>query len=57
MGGGGHLTIIVGMGDGAFATQKLPARGRAFDHLFQMPGFCPEIFPGGMLAAGIDSHI
>ena len=29
-GGGGHLAIIVGTGE-----------GRAFDQFFQMPGVCP----------------
>ena len=42
----GHLTIIVGMGAGHLPT------------IFQMPGVCPGVCPGGgMLAAGIDSHI
>ena len=40
-------------GGGAFANKNCP-QGRAFDQFFQMPqGFAR----GGMLAAGIDSHI
>ena len=50
--GAGHLTIIVGTGGGAFANKNCP-QDRAFEHFFQMPGG----LPGGMLAAGIDSHI
>ena len=49
----GHLTFIVGTGDGDNDNKNCP-QGRAFDQLFQRPG----VFPGrGMLAAGIDSHI
>ena len=51
-GGTGHLTIIEGTGDRAFANKKYP-QGRAFHHFFQIPGVCP----GGMLTAGIDPHI
>ena len=43
------MTIIVGTGGGAFANKNCP-QGRVFEQFFQMPG-------GGMLAAGIDSHI
>ena len=50
--GAGHLTIIVGTGGGVFTNKDRP-QGRAFEQFFQMPGVCP----GGMLAAGIDSHI
>ena len=47
-----HLTIIVGTGGGAFASENCP-QDRAFDQFLKMPGACP----GGMLAAGINSHI
>ena len=50
--GAGHMTIIVGTGGGAFANKSCP-QGRAFEQFFKCPGVCP----GGMLAAGIDSHI
>ena len=47
----GHLTTTEGTGDGAFANKNCP-QGRAFEqsNARGMPG-------GGMLAAGIDSHI
>ena len=48
----GHLTTTEETGVGAFANKNCP-QGRAFEQFFQMPGVCP----GGMLAAGIDSHI
>ena len=41
--GAGHLTIIVGTGDGAFANERCPH-----------PGFA---CPGVMLAAEIDSRM
>ena len=34
--GAGHLTIIVGMGDRAFANKNCP-QGQAFNQFFQMP--------------------
>ena len=40
--GGGHLTIIVGTGDGAFANKNCP-QGRAFEQYFQTPGGCPRL--------------
>ena len=49
----GHLTTTEGTGGGAFANKNCP-QGRAIEQFFQMPGVCPG---GGMLAAGIDSHI
>ena len=53
----GHLTIIVGMGGGAFANKNCP-QDRAFEQFFQMLGVCPGVIPGGgMLAPGIDSNI
>ena len=52
----GHLTTTEGTGDGAFANKNCP-QGRAFAQFFQMPGVCPGVYPGGMLAAGTDSHI
>ena len=54
--GAGHLTIIVGTGGGAFDNKNCP-QDRAFEQFFQMPRVCPGVCPGGMLAAGIDSHI
>ena len=39
-------------GGGAFASENCP-QDRAFDQFLKMPGACP----GGMLAAGINSHI
>ena len=43
-------------GDGAFANKNCP-QGRACDQFFQMLGVFPEVCRGGMLAAGIYSHI
>ena len=54
--GTGHLTIIVGTGDGAFANNNCP-QDRAFVNFFQMTRVCPGVCPGGMLGVGIDSHI
>ena len=51
----GHLTIIVGTGGVAFGNKNCP-QGRAFDHFFKCQGLARGL-PGGMLAAGIDSHI
>ena len=51
----GHLTIIVGTGDVAFGNKNC-LQGRAFDHFFKCQGLAQDL-PGGMLAAGIDSHI
>ena len=51
----GHLNTTEGTGGGAFANKNCP-QGRAFE-FFQMSGVCPGVCPGGMLAAGIDSHI
>ena len=48
----GHLTVIVGTGGGAFANNSCP-QCQAFDQFFPMPGG----LPGGMLMAGVDSHI
>ena len=42
-GGHGHLTVMVGTGGRVIFQRKLPAG--------------PGSGPGGMLAAGIDSHI
>ena len=50
----GLLTNTEGMGGGAFANKNCP-QGWASEQFFQMPGVCPG--RGGMLAAGIDSHI
>ena len=44
--GAGHLTVIVGMEDGAFANKICP-QGRAFDQFFQMPGVCQGFARGG----------
>ena len=52
----GHLTTTEGTGDGAFANKNCP-QGWAFEQFFQMPGVFPGVCPGGMLAAGTDSHI
>ena len=53
----GHLTTTEGTRGGAFANKNCP-QGRAFEQFFQMLGVCPGVCPGGgMLAAGIDSHI
>ena len=52
----GHLTTTEGTGGGAFANKNCP-ESRAFEQFFQMPGVCPGFARGGMLAAGIDSHI
>ena len=49
----GHLTTTEGTEGGAFANENCP-QGRAFEQFFQLPGGLPG---GGMLAAGIDSHI
>ena len=56
--GARHLTIIVGTGGGAFANKNC-LQGRACELFFQMPGVYPGVCPGGggMLVAGIDSHI
>ena len=35
--GARHLTIMVGMGDGAFANKNC-LQGREFDQFFQLPG-------------------
>ena len=44
-------------GGGAFANKNCP-QGQAFEQFFQMPGVYPGVCPGGgMLAAGVDSHI
>ena len=44
-------------GGRAFANKNCP-QGRAFDQFFQMLGVFPGVYGGGgMLAAGIDSHI
>ena len=51
----GHLTTTEGTGDRAFANKNCP-QGWAFEQFFQMPGVCGG-GGGGMLAAGIDSHI
>ena len=50
--GAGHLTVIVGMGGGAFAIESYP-QDRAFDQIFASV----RGLPGRILAAGIDSHI
>ena len=47
-----HLITTEGMRGGAFANKNYP-QGRVFEQFFQMPGVCP----GGMLTAGIDSHV
>ena len=52
----GHLTTTEGTGDGAFANKNCP-QGRAFEQLFQLPGYARGFARGGKLAAGIDSHI
>ena len=52
----GHLTTTEGTGSRAFANKNCP-RGRAFELFFQMPWVCSGVCPGGMLTAGIDSHI
>ena len=52
----GHLTTTEGTGGGTFANKNCP-QGRAFEQFFQMPGVYPGVCPGGMLAAGIDSHL
>ena len=46
LGGGGHLTIIVGTGDEVF-TNKNCQLGRPFDQIFKIPGVCPGICSGG----------
>ena len=53
-----HLTTTEGTGGGSFANKNCPW-GRAFEQFFQMPGVCPGfcLGGGGMLMAGIDSHI
>ena len=56
MGAAGHLTHHSRNGGGAINNKNCP-QGRAFDKFFQVPGVCPRVCPGGMLAAGIDSHI
>ena len=48
--GAGHLTIIVGTGDGAFAKKTARRAG----HLIILS--YARCMPGGILAAGIDSH-
>ena len=50
----GHLITTEGTGDGTFAGKNSP-QGWAghLNNFFKCPGVCP----GGMLAAGIDSHI
>ena len=47
----GHLTTTEGTGGGTFANKNCP-QGRAFEKNSNARGM-----PGGMLAAGIDSHI
>ena len=53
----GYLTIIVGTGGGAFENNNC-SQGRAFDQFFQRSEVCLGFARGGgMLEAGIDSHI
>ena len=51
----GHLTTTEVTGDRAFANKNCP-QGRAFEFFFKYPGYARG-FAGGVLAAGIDSHI
>ena len=51
--GAGHLTIIVGTGGAGHLPTKIARRAGHLNNFFK----CPGVFPGGMLAAGIDSHI
>ena len=53
--GAGHLTIIVGTGGRAFANKNCPQSRTLFSNARGMLGDLPG--GGGMLAAGIDSHI
>ena len=52
----GHLTTTEGTGGWAFANKNYP-QGRAFENFFSNVRGMPGGLPGGMLAAGIDSHI
>ena len=52
----GHLTTTEGTGSGVIANKNCP-QSRAFEQFFQIPGVCRRVFLGGMLTAGIDSHI
>ena len=52
----GHLTTTEGKGGGAFANKNCPQSGH-LNNFFKCPGHAQEFAPGGMLAAGIDSHI
>ena len=49
------MTIIAGTRGGASANKNCP-QGRPFEQFLQVPGVCPGL-PGGMLVARIDSHI
>ena len=51
--GAGHLTIIEGTGGAGHLPTKIARRAGHLTNFFK----CPRGLPGGMLAAGIDSHI
>ena len=51
----GHLTTQKERGAGHLPTKL--ARRTGHLNFFQMLGVCPGFCPGGMLAAGINSHI
>ena len=53
----GHLTTTEGTGAGHLPT-KIARRAGHLNNFFQMSGVYPGVCPwGGMLAAGVDSHI
>ena len=52
----GHLTTTEGTGGGAFANENC-SQGGDLNNFFKCPGYARGFARGGMLAAGIDSHI
>ena len=52
----GHLTTTEGTGSGHLPT-KIARRAGHLNNFFKCPGYARRFARGGMLAAGIDSHI